>query len=215
MQSTNNPSIDNFDDDDYSIDNTLEHHFSNQEFAHPSDTTKLKPHTLIHSWSFRSQLAPLESEKEFTLFSQFIELGRGRSVSYVQSISGVSVNTINKIAKKNSWQQRASDYDLAQLQSTLEEANTTRQRLHLQKLEEYRQQQEYLGKQLSVNAAKIATIANNTLTAMLENNSNIDIRELPSILTTAAKLATVGKELQSASLGVEQLLTAIEEVDCD
>lgn len=211
MNTTNNVNQDYFDDEDNIDDN---HPLSNQEFAHPS-TLKKQNHNFSNSWYFRSHLAPLESEKQFLLFSQFIELGRGRSLSYVSTICNIPFTALQKISKNNNWEQRASDYDLAQLQHTLEEANTTRQKLHLQKLEEYRQQQEYLGKQLSVNAAKIASIANNTLTTMLDNNGSIDIRDLPSILTTAAKLATVGKELQSASLGVEQLLTAIEEVDAD
>ena len=49
----------------------------------------------------------------------------------------------------------------------------------------------------------------------LENNRSVDIRDIPSILNSAAKIAEVGKNLQSGALGVEQLLVALEEADFD
>jgi hypothetical protein len=41
------------------------------------------------------------------------------------------------------------------------------------------------------------------------------MRDIPGLLNSAAKLAEVGKSLQSGALGVEQLLVALEEADID
>ena len=81
----------------------------------------------------------------------------------------------------------------------------------MKKLEKYRQDQESLGQQMTLNAARIAFISNATLEKMLSSETDIDIRDLPSMLNTAAKLAEVGKTLQSSALGVDNLLAAIEE----
>ncbi len=82
-------------------------------------------------------------------------------------------------------------------------------------LERYRQEQEAIGRQLSMNAAKIAQLANATLNTMLDNAENITVRDMPSMLNAAAKLADIGKQLQSTALGVDQLLVALEESEVE
>jgi hypothetical protein len=39
------------------------------------------------------------------------------------------------------------------------------------------------------------------------------MRDLPALLNAAAKAADMGRNLQSSSLGVDQLLVALEEYD--
>ena len=57
----------------------------------------------------------------------------------------------------------------------------------------------------------IALLANASLAKMLEQEQVIGIKDLPAMLQAAAKLADVGKNLQSSALGVDNLLAAIEE----
>jgi hypothetical protein len=95
------------------------------------------------------------------------------------------------------------------------EVEGERHKLHLKKLEEYREQQEQIGQQLSLSAARIAYLANRKLTEMLDSDQNLDVRDMPSMLNAASKLAEVGKNLQGGALGVDQLLAAIEESDVD
>jgi hypothetical protein len=166
-------------------------------------------------WSFRSIHAPNESEKEFNYFSSFLELGSGRSIQYLSNILNLQITTINKVSVKNNWKLRSSEYDRHILARRLQDSKDAKHTEHMLKLEQYRQEQEYLGKQLSTNAAKIAMIANNTLNNMIDNSNGIDIRDLPSMLNVAAKLADVGKQLQSTALGVDQLMLALEESDID
>ena len=119
------------------------------------------------------------------------------------------------ISKKNNWVQRASDYDIDMLQQKLKLEQDSRAIEHKKRLEAYRLQQEFLGRNLSANAAKLAALSQRTLDEYLENERSIDIRDIPSILNSAAKIAEVGKNLQSGALGVEQLLVALEEADFD
>lgn len=168
------------------------------------------------SWSKRSYLARNETDKEFEMFKLWCLKGSGsRSLKYISTITNITPNAIHKISQKNNWQRRSQDYDRAMLVLKAKEAEGSRHELHLRKLEQYREEQEALGQQLTLNAARIAFLANNTLAKMLSEDKELDARDLPSMLSTAAKLADIGKNLQSTALGVDNLLAAVEEGSTD
>lgn len=194
------------------VDNCLN---ESSQFAQPLTAKTNRSPKKEYSWLKNSYLAPNESEKEFELFTVFVNCGGGRSISYISQITNFTSNTINKIAQRNNWQRRAADYDTHMLAQKLQEAKTARHERHMRQLEAYRQQQETLGHQLSLNAARIAFLANKKLSQMLDSEQDIDVRDMPSLLNTAGKLAEVGKNLQSSALGVDQLLSAIEEAELD
>jgi hypothetical protein len=177
--------------------------------------TNSSPTTKTHSWLYRSQYAPLESEREFQFLQSFLELGGGRSIQYISQILNIQESTIYKIYCKNNWKLRAADYDRYMLSQKIKLSQDARQQEHLMQLERYRQEQEAIGRQLSMNAAKIAQLANATLNTMLDNAENITVRDMPSMLNAAAKLADIGKQLQSTALGVDQLLVALEESEVE
>jgi len=166
-----------------------------------------------NSWVKRSYLAPNETDKEFELFKVYCMYGGGRSLQYISNVSHATLSTLNKLSSKNNWKRRAEDYDRAELVNKMKQLQTSRHELHLRKLEKYREEQEALGQQLTLNAARIAFLANSTLSKMLDEDRELDTRDLPGMLNVAAKLADVGKNLQSSSLGVDNLLAALEEAD--
>lgn len=188
----------------------------NEQLAHAANQTQNSalPH-VVKTWSKRSKIAPNETDKEFELFKCYALYGGGRSAQYVSKITNISIHKITEIAKRNSWQRRAADYDRFQLAKRIKESQDSKHEAHLRRLEVYREEQEALGRQLSLNAARIAFMANSTLGKMLDEQKDLDVRDLPSILNTAAKLAEVGKNLQGNALGVDQLLAALEEGDSD
>lgn len=212
--------------EDGNVDNTLDVNSSNfndetptsqsTNISHPANPTQ-NPSTpsLAKTWSKRSKLAPNETDKEFEMFKVYCMYGGGRSHQYVSQITNFGLSSIRSIAQRNQWARRSGDYDRWQLSRRIQESQDSKHRLHMQKLEVYREEQEALGKQLSLNAARIAFLANSTLSKMLSEEQNLDVRDLPSILNTASKLAEVGKNLQGGALGVEQLLNAIEESEVD
>ena len=212
--------------EDGTVDNTLDVNSSNfndetptsqsTNISHPANPTQ-NPSTpsLAKTWSKRSKLAPNETDKEFEMFKVYCMYGGGRSHQYVSQITNFGLSSIRSIAQRNQWARRSGDYDRWQLSRRIQESQDSKHKLHMQKLEVYREEQEALGKQLSLNAARIAFLANSTLSKMLSEEQNLDVRDLPSILNTASKLAEVGKNLQGGALGVEQLLNAIEESEVD
>jgi hypothetical protein len=212
--------------EDGNVDNTLDVNSSNfndetptsqsTNISHPANPTQ-NPSTpsLAKTWSKRSKLAPNETDKEFEMFKVYCMYGGGRSHQYVSQITNFGLSSIRSIAQRNQWARRSGDYDRWQLSRRIQESQDSKHKLHMQKLEVYREEQEALGKQLSLNAARIAFLANSTLSKMLSEEQNLDVRDLPSILNTASKLAEVGKNLQGGALGVEQLLNAIEESEVD
>jgi hypothetical protein len=142
-------------------------------------------------------------------------LGGGRSLQYVSQITNFSISKLQQVAKRNNWLVRVGDFDRYQLSKKLNEAQDARHQKHLSRLEAYREQQEQIGHQLSLNAARIAYLADRKLTKLLDSEQDLDVRDLPSMLNAASKLAEVGKNLQSNALGVDQLLAAIEESEVD
>jgi hypothetical protein len=159
--------------------------------------------------------ATSETDKEFELLKFFLSCGSGRSTTYIANTFNLQDNKVLAISKKNYWAERASDYDIDMLQQKLKLEQDSRAIEHKKRLEAYRLQQEFLGRNLSANAAKLAALSQRTLDEYLENERSVDIRDIPSILNSAAKIAEVGKNLQSGALGVEQLLVALEEADFD
>ena len=188
---------------------------SNNLSENRSLTNPARDPNLNATWLKNSVLAPTETDKEFELFSCFVRCGGGRTLTYVSQITNISIDKIKKIANRNNWIQRAADFDRYQLSRRMAEVEGERHKLHLKKLEEYREQQEQIGQQLSLSAARIAYLANRKLTNMLDSDQDLDTRDLPSLLNAASKLAEVGKNLQGNALGVDQLLAAIEESDVD
>lgn len=176
------------------------------------NTSPLNPNLDV-SWKKRSYLAVNETDKEFEMFKIFCMYGGGRSLSYISTICNISINTLNRVATKNNWKRRSEDYDRAELVKKIQQSKTSKHELHIRKLEKYREEQEALGQQLTLNAARIAFIANSTLSKMLDDDRQLDARDLPGMLNVAAKLADVGKNLQSSSLGVDNLLAALEEAE--
>lgn len=168
-----------------------------------------------NSWDKRSYLAINETDKEFELFKLYCMYGGGRSLQYISMVSNVTPSTLNKLSAKNSWKRRTEDYDRAELVKKMKQSQDAKHDLHIRKLEKYRQEQEALGQQLTLNAARIALLANSTLSKMLDEDKPLDTRDLPGMLNVAAKLADVGKSLQSSALGVDNLLIALEEADSD
>mgnify|MGYP006275064265 CR=1 FL=1 len=194
-------------DDDSDLQNT-------QIFAHDANAI-LHEHLSNKSFNIRQGGAINETQKEFELFQFYAGCGGGRSYTYLASIFNLQESRIAQIAKKNNWAQRTSDYDRNELANKLQLEKDARAIEHKRKLEEYRAQQEFLGRALSHDAAKLAQLANRTLDEYLNSERAIDMRDIPSILNSAAKVAEVAKSLQSSALGVDQLLIALEEADFD
>jgi Mor family transcriptional regulator len=207
-----------FSDDFDSLENEIddEKDLNNQNISFAINVDEhLHSHLKGKSFLFRSGGAINESEKEFEIFAVYRDSGGGRSYTYIATLFNYNENRILQIAKKNNWAQRVADFDREQLVNSLALEKDARAIEHKRKLEVYRSQQEFLGRALSADAAKLAQLASRTLNSYLENDREIDLRDLPALLNSAAKIADVGKNLQSGALGVEQLLVALEEADID
>jgi hypothetical protein len=184
-------------------------------FASMNSDELLNHNSYLKPYAIRQGGAVSETNQQFHIFNFFLNCGGGRSTSYIAATFNLSENKVQSLAKKNNWFERASDYDIDMLQEKLKLEQDSRAIEHKKRLEEYRLQQEFLGKQMSSNASKLAALSQRTLDNFLANEQSVDIRDVPGLLNTAAKIAEVGKSLQSGALGVEQLLVALEEAEFD
>jgi hypothetical protein len=208
MNNTDLQQEENFDDCESNVfDQSL-------QFAQDSNSL-LHEHLATKSFFIRQGGALNETQKEFELFQLYAKCGSGRSYNYISAIFNLQEPKVAQIAKRNNWGERVADYDRNEFANKLQLEKDARAIEHKRKLEEYRSQQEFLGRALSHDAAKLAQLANRTLDEYLSSERVIDMRDIPSILNSAAKVAEVAKSLQSNALGVEQLLVALEEADFD
>lgn len=198
------------------VDNESLQNLETENFAQFDADQILNSQVIVDkSYFIRRGGAESESEKEFEIFKFYCSCGSGRSLPYLATIFNLQETKLNYVAKKNNWATRVSDYDIDNLHEKLKLEQNARAEEHKKRLESYRLQQEFLGRNLSMNAAKLTALSQRTLDEYLDSNRSIDIRDLPSLLNSAAKIAEVGKNLQSGALGVEQLLVALEEADFD
>lgn len=192
---------------------------SNEEFIDEQESLAQDHNSALNfrnngkSYFIREGGAIAETQKEFQMFEFYLESGSGRSTLYIATVFNLTDSRINEIAKKNHWMQRSADYDRDMLAEKIRSEQNARAIEHKRKLEQYRETQEFLGRSLTNDAAKLAMLASRTLDDYINSDRQIDMRDIPSILNSAAKIAEVGKSLQSGALGVEQLLVALEEAD--
>lgn len=198
-----------------SSDNLYEEEKNEQDAIALDSHSTLNFRNNVKSYTIKGGGAINESQKEFQMFSLFLESGGGRSTQYIATVFNLSDSRVLDICKKNHWQERASDYDRDALAEKIRAEQNSRAAEHKRKLEQYRETQEFLGRSLTNDAAKLAMLASRTLDDYINSERQIDMRDIPSILNSAAKIAEVGKSLQSGALGVEQLLVALEEADID
>lgn len=198
-----------------SDNNFLEEEKNEEDVIALDHNSSLNFRNSVKSYSIKGGGAINESQKEFQMLNLFLESGAGRSTLYIATVFNLTDSRINEIAKKNHWQERAADYDRDALAEKIRSEQSSRAAEHKRKLEQYRQTQEFLGQSLTNDAAKLAMLASRTLDDYINSERQIDMRDIPSILNSAAKIAEVGKNLQSGALGVEQLLVALEEADFD
>lgn len=167
--------------------------------------------TLKEAWTKRSVYAANETDSEFKLFEIYRNCGGGRSLQYVAKITNLALSRIHKVAEANKWRERTAAWDRHILAQNVEAATGARHEEHLKQLEMYRKEQQAIGQQMSVAAMRLAVLANNTLSEWITKEQNIDARDLPALLNAMAKIAGTGKDLQANSLGVDQLLSAMNE----
>lgn len=184
--------------------------------AYDNHSVLSHPHALrTDTWSIRSGGASSETEKEYSYFQIYRDTGEGRSITHIRQLFNISQSAIRQIAEKNNWKERVSDYDRFILVQKVKLEQTNKAKQHISRLNEYRVQQELIGRDFSIAAARIAAVANKQLELMLVAGGLVDPEKLPSYLSAAAKLAEVGKQLQANALGVDALLTAMQDTDIE
>lgn len=172
-----------------------------------------EPSDRIFPWSFRSSLSPNESRKAYQRFLRYLELGSGRTLTAISNEFNVSMPVISKIAKNNSWKMRAAAYDENIAIINAERERQSRHNEHMEKLEAFRSRTEQLGSGLIASAAQLLQVANQSIQDIKARGDTLDQRLIASALQAAAKCSVEGRSLIGSSLGVDALLSGIEDED--
>jgi hypothetical protein len=85
--------------------------------------------------------------------------------------------------------------------------------LHQNKLNQYRQQQEFIARLASDAAARLLVINTKRIDKLMTSDEIVTIDELIGLSGVAQRMANLGKELGSQALGVDALLEAMEDIE--
>lgn len=172
-----------------------------------------EPSDRIFPWSFRSSLAPNESRKAYQRFLRYLELGDGRTITAISNEFAISLPVVCTTSKKNNWKMRAAAYDENIAIVNAEKERQQRHGEHMEKLEAFRSRTEQLGSGLIASAAQLLQVANQSIQEIRARGDVLDQRLISSALQAAAKCSIEGRSLIGSSLGVDALLSGIEDED--
>jgi hypothetical protein len=163
------------------------------------------------AWEYRSSWAPGERAKTYKMFQSFLDMGWERNIKSVALMYNVHKNTVYITAKKWKWVERAQLFDDYHKEHGAEAIKKARHDEHLKKLEEFRERTESLGSGLVTSGARLLQIALKSIAEMQANGETLDRRLISGALQAAAKVAETGRTLSAASIGVDEILNALNE----
>lgn len=147
---------------------------------------------------------PDETIKAFAAYCNYRDRGTSRSTERTSKELSKSSALIRRWAFTYAWTDRVFLYDLEQEKKNRLAFEDINRESHIQKLENYRQENENLGKAWRATGAtlliKIQKRINNI------KDGEIETRDLPGLTKVAETCTNLGDKLLAESLAVEKLL---------
>jgi hypothetical protein len=182
--------------------------FVESEFENEEDDKQLNK-----AWEYKQGNAHNETESEYNIFKTYLRLGSGRSFPYILKLFNLRKGTLSRICTNNNWKYRTKLYDLETLAIEHRDIDKEAMQLHQNKLNQYRQQQEFIARLASDAAARLLVINTKRIDKLMTSDEIVTIDELIGLSGVAQRMANLGKELGSQALGVDALLEAMEDIE--
>lgn len=164
---------------------------------------------------------PRESAQAFARFRHYAEQGPARQLQVTARHFGVACSTLSEQARRFSWAERVAQWDaqhatpavVLPLAPRTAAPVADQQGLdpeHLAALEEFRAEAEQLGKGHVRLARGLSAAATKNAARLLKSDKPLTPRDIASLATTSAQLASSGTELWAKAVGLDRLMAGMQ-----
>lgn len=165
-------------------------------------------------WHFRSAYAPTENSRSYDKFVYYMNLDiQERYLKRVAEHFDCDYTYLTTQAKKHQWKIRAAAHDEHKALEKAERDREERHQAHIVKLEQFRGRSEQLGAGLITAAAQLLQAANHSINQIKARGDVLDTRLISGALNASAKCAEAGRLLTAQSLGIDALVSGLDDAD--
>lgn len=152
-----------------------------------------------------------ESADQYAAFQLYVQLAGKRSLQRVAEERGHSPATVVKWAHKFQWERRAAAWDKQQMALAMRETENDKRNQHKQSIVEFRNAAERQARMMSRVSEDLVRVLGKRIAKAEENDEEIPISLVGGLLRAAAGLNEQSRESWGAALGVNELLSVVEE----
>jgi len=156
-----------------------------------------------------------ESSRSYECFCAYRDLGAGRTINVAVANVGSTVKTMFEWSRRFKWVDRVTAFDDFMERQKRDATIANELNNHQKKIEDFRGQNEKLGKAMLSTAAQMLELGQKQLIGMRQRGDDIPTRELPGFMRSASAIAETGSRLIAESLGVDRILNSMAKADAE
>lgn len=164
---------------------------------------------------------PRESDRAFARFKHYAEQGPARQLQITAKAFGLAASTVTEQARRFSWAERAARWDAQHATPTVVLPMPPRAAAPVvdqqgldpecwAALEEFRAEAESLGKGQVRLARGLSAAATKNAARLLKSDKPLSPRDIASLASTSAQLASSGTALWGKAVGLDRLMAGME-----
>lgn len=150
-----------------------------------------------------------ETAADYAVLLQYRDLGPGRSLRQAALVTGLSLSTLRRMAKRWNWQPRLEAYDSSFLARAAAVGAEAEQARHRAQLVAFRDAQHHRGERLADAAECLLELVVESTRKHLASGTLLQPAQLGAGLTAAARALEASGSTAATALGVEELLESL------
>ena len=156
-----------------------------------------------------------ETTKAYEAFCEFRDAGSARTHQLVVDANCGTIRVVQRWSSTHDWSDRVIAFDDFMERQKRDATIANELNNHQKKIEDFRGQNEKLGKAMLSTAAQMLELGQKQLLGMRQRGDDIPTRELPGFMRSASAIAETGSRLIAESLGVDRILNSMAKADAE
>ena len=153
-----------------------------------------------------------ENEEQYRAFQfHLMNVQGGRDFNATAEFMDKHPDTIRGWADKYNWDRRCAAYDKKQMAITFKEANKMERKKHRYAIEEFRQANEDQARLMMEVSGDLMGIIKQRVAEAAAEGEKIPMGLLSGLMRAAANISDAGRQAWATSLGVNELMTVVEQ----
>jgi hypothetical protein len=152
-----------------------------------------------------------ENEEQYRAFQFHLNMRGSRSFDATAEFMQKSPETLKGWAKKYNWDRRCAAYDKKEMAITFKEASKIERKKHRYAIEEFRQANEDQARLMMDVSGDLMGIIQQRIAEAAATGEKIPMGLLSGLMRAAANISDAGRQAWATSLGVNELMTVVEQ----